>query len=66
MCPCWVPGPIVRCCGPSRVSTSVSVPSAAWAMLMVKRGVEVVGLALEARVGLTARWTNSDPLGPPR
>ena len=34
-CPCWVPGPMVRCCGPSSVSTSVSVPSAAWATLMV-------------------------------
>ena len=37
-------------CGPSRVSTCVSVPRAAWPTLTVERGVEVVALALEAGV----------------
>ena len=70
-CPFWVPGADDERWGPSSDSTSVSTPSAACARLDRQGRVEVVALALEARVGRRRRGgrtatRSARPAGPRR
>ncbi len=64
--PLWVPAATATLCGSSRVSTSSWVPSAAWATPTCRVACRSSPARSNRLSGVTERWTNSEPLGPPR